>query len=60
MAPNQNSIAQSQMAGNPGKIATFVKKMPMYIIQLFQPEEVEVTFKTVGKRTVYTYSRSHR
>ncbi len=38
-------------------ISGFMKKLANRFYSLFQPEEVEVTFKVEGKSTTYTYTK---
>jgi len=51
--------AQTKITQNPEKysIGLFFKKLGSRIISLFEPEEVEVTFKVEGKKTSYTYTK---
>lgn len=35
----------------------FVKNLPAKIGELFEPEEVEVTFKGTGRNITYTYTK---
>jgi hypothetical protein len=40
-----------------GGMIRFFKKIGSKIAGLFEPEEVEVTFKTEGKKVSYTYTK---
>ncbi len=39
------------------KPGNFFNRLKLKIAQLFEPEEVEVTFKQEGKTTRYTYTK---
>ena len=49
----QTEITRSQ--GKLNGIVIFFKKLGSKITGLFEPEEVEVTFKVEGKKVSYTY-----
>ena len=51
----QTEITPSKGISN--GIAIFFKKLGSKIISLFEPEEVEVTFKVEGKKVSYTYTK---
>ncbi|MFI5195593.1 MAG: hypothetical protein ACHQD8_00750 [Chitinophagales bacterium] len=59
---------QTQITQSPGKLngmAVFFKKIgskiTSKITSLFEPEEVEVTFKVEGEKVSYTYTKvSHK
>ena len=38
-------------------IVLFFKRFVSKIVRLFEPEEVEVTFRVTGKTTSYTYTK---
>jgi hypothetical protein len=38
-------------------LKTLVKKLIGKVARLFEPEEVEVTFKVEGKNVTYTYTK---
>lgn len=43
------------------KLARFLKGLKNKISHLFEPEEVEVTFRRDGNKTTYTYTKvSHK
>jgi hypothetical protein len=51
---------RSEREQNQGKLSTislFFKKLGNKITGLFEPEEVEVTFKVEGKKVSYTYTK---
>ena len=51
---------QTEIAHLPGKlngIIFFFKKLGSKIAGLFEPEEVEVTFKVEGNKVSYTYTK---
>jgi hypothetical protein len=44
-----------------GKLGILLNMLKVKISSLFEPEEVEVTFKVEGKQTKYTYTKvSHK
>ncbi len=46
--------------GRQNGVIHFLKNIAGKIICLFEPEEVEVTFKVNGKKTSYTYKVTHK
>jgi hypothetical protein len=48
---------QTKYQGKLNGLALFFKKMGNKITSLFEPEEVEVTFKVEGKKVSYTYTK---
>ncbi len=52
--------SKTEIAETTGKLdglSLFLKKLGHRIISLFEPEEVEVTFKVEGKKVSYTYTK---
>lgn len=50
-------VATPQTGRKDNKMMLFLKKVRNSVVSLFQPEEVEVTFKVEGKRMKYTYTK---
>ena len=46
--------------GRQNGVIHFLKNIAGKITCLFEPEEVEVTFKVEGKKTTYTYKITHK
>lgn len=54
---NSTSKMRNSYAAKGSWIAVFFKGLGHKIVGLFEPEEVEVTFKVEGNKTTYTYTK---
>ncbi len=54
---NRSSVVRSRYRGIRSGIAAFFRKLIDRIADLFQPEEVEVTFEKKGNNITYTYTK---
>ena len=53
----EQQIKANQQVEKTNVISLFFKKLGSKISDLFEPEEVEVTFKMEGKKRTYTYTK---
>lgn len=54
---NNHIIEASSKHPNRNMLTNLIKKLTTRISRLFEPEEVEVTFKVEGKNVTYTYTK---
>ena len=51
------SMKQKDHKSHPKGLFSFFRRFGQWINEMFQPEEVEVTFKDDGKNVTYTYTK---
>lgn len=54
---NSSSKMSNSSAGKGSWFAVFFRSLVHKVVSLFEPEEVEVTFKVEGNKTTYTYTK---
>lgn len=54
---NSTSKMRNSSAGKGSWIAILFRSLGHKVATLFEPEEVEVTFKVEGNKTTYTYTK---
>jgi hypothetical protein len=54
---NSSSKMSNSSAGKVSWFAVFFRSLGHKVVSLFEPEEVEVTFKVEGNKTTYTYTK---